>query len=51
MNADKFAEHFYNLGKTAYAEELEKKSKNIDVKGEKHLPNPSVIEGLTFKKV
>ncbi len=50
MNADKFAEHFYNLGKTSYAEELEKKSKNIDVKGDKHLPSPSVLEGFTFKK-
>lgn len=40
----------YNQAKADYAEELEKNSKNIDVKGEKHLPNPSVLEGFTFKK-
>jgi hypothetical protein len=49
MNIDKIAQHFYNLGKTSYAEQLEKESKNIDVKGEKHIPEP-VLSGFTFKK-
>lgn len=50
MNIDKVAQHFFNLGKTSYAEQLEKESKNIDVKGEKHVPNP-VLENFIFKKV
>jgi hypothetical protein len=50
MNPDKIAQHFFNLGKTAHAEQLEKESKNIDVKGEKFIPNPA-LESFTFKKV
>jgi hypothetical protein len=50
MNAEKVAAHFYNLGKAAYAENLEKESKNIDVKGEKHIPSPE-LGTFTFKKV
>jgi hypothetical protein len=50
MDPDKLALHFFNLGKTTYAENLEKESKNIDVKGEKHIPEPS-LETFTFKKV
>ncbi|HEY6143739.1 MAG TPA: hypothetical protein VIV55_10045 [Flavobacterium sp.] len=50
MNPEKVATHFYNLGKTAYAENLEKESKNIDVKGEKHIPSPE-LGTFTFKKV
>jgi hypothetical protein len=49
MNPEKLAQHFFNLGKTTYAEQLEKESKNIDVKGEKHIPNPA-LESFTFKK-
>jgi len=50
MNIDKIAQHFFNLGKTTYAENLEKESKNIDVKGEKHVPEPA-LSSFTFKKV
>lgn len=50
LHIDKIFQFAYNQGKTDYAEELEKNSKNIDVKGEKHLPSPSVLEGFTFKK-
>ncbi len=50
MNPEKAALHFFNLGKTAYAEHLEKESKNIDVKGDKHIPSPE-LSAFTFKKV
>lgn len=50
MDPDKLAKHFFNLGKTSYAEEREKESKNIDVTGEKHIPSPELGQ-FTFKKV
>lgn len=50
MDPDEFFTIAFNLGKTTYAEKLEKESKNIDVKGDKHIPEPSLLEGFTFKK-
>jgi hypothetical protein len=50
MDPEKFATHFFNLGKASYAENLEKESKNIDVTGQKHVPDPA-LSAFTFKKV
>jgi hypothetical protein len=49
MDPEKLAKHFFNLGKTSYAESLERESKNIDVTGNKHIPAPD-LGGFTFKK-
>lgn len=50
MDPDEFFNIAFNLGKTTYAEKLEKESKNIDVKGDKHIPEPA-LSNFTFKKV
>lgn len=50
MNADKLAQHYYDLGQAAYAEKQDRESKNIPPDGKHHQhANPSA-EGWVVKK-
>jgi hypothetical protein len=42
MNPDKYAEHFYNLGKASYAEQEDKESKNISMNTTVRKPGTSL---------
>jgi len=50
MNPDKFAEHYYNLGKSNYAEEEDKISKNISMGTTARKP-VSTLGNITVKVV
>jgi hypothetical protein len=49
MNADKIAEHFYNLGKAKLAEEEDKLSKNITTESARNIPGGN--SNITVKVV
>lgn len=50
MNADKIAEHFYNLGKAKLAEDEDKLSKNINTNEVRRIPE-GVASKITVRKV